>query len=708
MLCCLNPDCPSPINPDTNQYCQSCSAPLTPLLRGHYRVTRVLSDEGGFGKTYLAEDVDKLNERCVVKQLAPKVQGTWALNKAIELFKEEAKRLQELGRHSQIPTLLAYFEQDSYLYLVQEFIEGQNLFKELQHCTQFSEAQIRELFMHVLPVLNFIHEHGVIHRDIKPQNIMRRLPQYTVFRSSSESTSGIPLRGGDIVLIDFGASKQLTATVQTKPGTTIGSFGYSPIEQINGGEAYPASDLFSLGATCFHLLTGVSPFQLWTEYGYSWVNSWRQHLRQNVSDELGQVLDKLLKKDIHQRYQSAEEVQRDLDTFNTGTPSTLPAPQIPLPRLTTNKHQFASNRLPQSSPLKQLLNKLTSVFSVFEQSTKLTKSLIVSSAVLLVSLAGTQIYGYMRYKIFPTAPTFLINSLPSSAFLQQTISAHSGHVMSVAINQDRKVLASSSTDKTIKLWNIETGEEIRTLQGHNQSVMKVTFSSDGKTLVSGSSDRTAKLWNVETGQQIRTFVGHTDSITDLAFSPDKKTLATSSADKTIKLWNIASGEEIRTLRGHTNRVTSVAFSPDGKVIAAGSSDKTTKLWNVATGEEFRTFKGHNDTVTQIAFSPDGNQIATAGADKVIKLWNVSNGQEYRMLRGHTDTIWSVAFSFDSTMLASASGDTMIKLWNPFSGEEIRTLRGHNSRIWSIAFTTDAKMLASGSEDGTIKVWRVTP
>ncbi|BAZ09814.1 protein kinase [Calothrix sp. NIES-4071] len=703
MLCCLNPDCPSPINPDAHQYCQSCSAPLTLLLRGHYRVTKVLSDEGGFGRTYLAEDVDKLNERCVVKQLAPKVQGTWALNKAIELFKEEAKRLQELGRHSQIPTLLAYFEQDNYLYLVQEFIEGQNLFKELQQRAQFNEAQIRELFMYVLPVLSFIHEHGVIHRDIKPQNIMRRALQYSTFRSTSSTpTSGIHKRGGDIVLIDFGASKQLTATVQTKPGTTIGSFGYSPIEQINGGEAYPASDLFSLGATCFHLLTGVSPFQLWTEYGYSWVNSWRHHLRYSVSDELGEVLDKLLKKDINQRYQSAEEVQRDLEDATTTTPSG----QIPLPSLSTQR-RFSSQTSSKPSPLAQLLDKFAFIRSASLANTKRTKSLLISSAVLLVSLTGTQIYGYMRYKIFPTAPTFLINSLPSSVFLQQTISAHSGYVMSVAISQDRRTLASGSTDKTIKLWSID-GEEIRVLKGHNQSVMKIAFSPDGKTLASGSNDRTAKLWNIETGQEIRTFVGHSDSISDLAFSPDKKTLATSSADKTIKLWNIATGEEIRTLRGHTSRVTSVAFSPDGKVIAAGSNDKTIKLWNISTGEEFRTLKGHNDTVTQIAFSPDGNQIASAGADKIIRLWNVSNGQEYRMLRGHTDTIWSVAFSFDSTTLASASSDTTIKLWNPFTGEEIRILQGHNSRVWSIAFSTDGKTLVSGSEDGTIKIWRVTP
>ncbi len=330
MICCLNPDCPNPQNSKGIRYCQSCGTQLIPLLRGRYGIAKLLSDEGGFGRTYLAEDVDKLNEHCVVKQLAPKVQGTWALNKAKQLFEEEAKRLQELGKHPQIPTLLAYFEQDNNLYLVQEFIDGQNLLKELEVRLTYSEREIRELLLDLLPILNFIHERGVIHRDIKPQNIMQRSPQLPLKRgTNSPLTSG---SGEDLVLIDFGASKQLTATVQTKPGTTIGSHGYSPVEQIKGGEAYPASDLFSVGATCFHLLTGISPFQLWVDHGYGWVADWRQYLRIPVSSELGEVLDKLLKKDIQERYQSAAQVISDL----TLQPPTLRvSPTQPVPQQIT-------------------------------------------------------------------------------------------------------------------------------------------------------------------------------------------------------------------------------------------------------------------------------------------------------------------------------------------------------------------------------------
>ncbi len=310
MLCCLNPDCPSPLNPDGNVFCQSCSVPLIKLLGGRYKVTNLLSSEGGFGRTYLAEDVHKLDESCVVKQFAPKVQGTWALKKAVELFKEEAKRLQELGEHPQIPTLFAYFEQDHNMYLVQQFIDGQNLLKELDTQGIYGEAEIRKLLLDLLPVLKLLHERKVIHRDIKPQNIIR---------CKSDNR---------LVLIDFGASKQLTATVYTQMGTTIGSHGYSPVEQIKGGKAYPASDLFSLGATSFHLLTGVSPFHLSIDHGFGWVTSWEEYLKSPISSELAKILDKLLKKEIEDRYQSADEVIEDL-TRKAAPPPPLPPTQPP-------------------------------------------------------------------------------------------------------------------------------------------------------------------------------------------------------------------------------------------------------------------------------------------------------------------------------------------------------------------------------------------
>ncbi|MEG4959709.1 bifunctional serine/threonine-protein kinase/formylglycine-generating enzyme family protein [Microcoleus sp. K4-B3] len=254
---------------------------------------------GGFGRTYLAKDIDRLNQRCVVKQLAPNFQGTWESSKARELFQQEARQLQQLGQHPQIPSLDAYFEEGNYLYLVQQFIDGDNLLTLFPNQGIWQESQVKQLLLELLPVLKFIHEQKIIHRDIKPENIMCR-------RSD-----------GVLVLIDFGVSKQLSGTVISRQGTQIGSHGYAPLEQMQGGEAYAASDLFSLGATAFHLLTGVHPYGLWTEHGYSWTGNWQQHLKTPIDKELELILSKLLAQDIQQRYQSAEEVLRDFQRQST-------------------------------------------------------------------------------------------------------------------------------------------------------------------------------------------------------------------------------------------------------------------------------------------------------------------------------------------------------------------------------------------------------
>ncbi len=680
MSCCLNPDCPNPLNPDGKQSCQTCRTPLVLLLRNRFRVMRVLSDEGGFGRTYLAEDVDKLNERCVIKQLAPKFHGNWALTKAMELFQKEAQRLQQLGEHPQIPTLLAYFEEDNYLYLVQQFIDGQNLLKELQQRKAYSGLEIQELMLDLLPVLKFIHERGVIHRDIKPQNIIHRKSDRRFY------------------LIDFGSSKQLTARVQMKSRTTIGSHGYSPIEQIKDGAAYPASDLFSLGATCFHLLTGVSPFQLWMEHGYSWVRDWRQYLRSPVSSELDQVLDRLLKKDIQQRYQSVNEAIRDLtpkqsSQLSTGAASPVTPPPTQLPYL---PRQYAI--------LRNLLLSGTAILLLGSGKFWYRQYLHIETRIS--SILTQPNHRLTNKEAILTQP---LKTPLENFFLAHTFNEHSNSVLSVAISPDGKTIVSNSND-TIKLWSLATKQEICALNGHSDRVNVVAINPDGQILASGSDDNTIKLWNLATGQEIQSLVGHSDSIHALAFTPithdQAGMLASGSDDNTIKLWNLATGEQIRTLIGHSSWVRSVAFSPDGKTLVSGSFDRTIKVWDSATGKLILTLPELSGKVISVAISPDGKTLASVGFDRTIKLWNLATGEQIRTLIGHSGKVASVAFSPDGQTLASSSFDRTIKLWNLATGKPIRTLVGHSDSVYALAFSQDGKILISGSEDNTIKIWSV--
>ncbi|MHC5723126.1 MAG: protein kinase domain-containing protein, partial [Nostoc sp.] len=607
MICCLNPDCPNPLNPNGKKFCQSCSTPLVSLLRNRFRVIRVLSDEGGFGRTYLSEDVDKLNERCVIKQLAPKFQGTWSQKKAMELFAEEAQRLQDLGEHPQIPTLLAYFEQEGCLYLVQQFINGENLLKELEQRKPYNSREIQSTLLDLLPILKFIHDRKVIHRDIKPENIIR------------DKTDG------RLSLIDFGSSKQFTAKVQQKSGTSIGSHGYSPLEQIRDGKAFPASDLFGLGATCFHLLTGNSPFQLWMESGYSWVSNWREYLRSPLTPELDFVIDKLLKKDIQERYQSADEVLKDL----------IPKQLLALPPAGKSSGKIPPTKapyLPKSSPLLRIL-------------------ILISALILLFGFRESWYKNFRQIQINLFSRLSQHNSSgKDDAFLGQspkitlgkvslanTLQGHENSVLSVAISPDGKTIASSGDDRTIKLWNLATGKQISSLNGYSQQVNVVVISPDGKTLVSGSNDNTIKIWNLATRKLIRTLDGHSDSVHALAISADSQTMVSGSDDNTIKIWDLATGEQIRTLVGHTFWVRSVAISPDGLILASGSFDKTIKIWNLTKGYSIRTLEGNFQTVTAVAISPDGKTLASASRDRTIKLWNLVTGREIRTLAGHANT-----------------------------------------------------------------------
>lgn len=282
------------MNLDSRKTCQNCGSPLVALLRNRFKVQRVLG-QGGFGRTYLAEDRDNLNALCVVKQLVPSTQSTWAMEKATQLFAQEAQQLQNLGPdYPQIPTLIAYFQEGGFLYLVQQFINGKNLSQELQEQDVFSEYKIRLLLQEILPVLQFIHSRGVIHRDIKPDNIIR-----------CDDT-------GNLVLIDFGVSRSLQANMMARSGTIVGSFGYAPPEQIHEGIAYPASDLFSLGVTCFYLLTNQFPGDLLADENYNWINHWQDWVKIRLSPELILILNKLLQIDYRQRYQSATDISLPL------------------------------------------------------------------------------------------------------------------------------------------------------------------------------------------------------------------------------------------------------------------------------------------------------------------------------------------------------------------------------------------------------------
>ncbi|MEA5502573.1 serine/threonine-protein kinase [Halotia wernerae UHCC 0503] len=299
------------------KYCTTCGMPL--ILDGRYIPINLLG-RGGFGAAFLARDRRIPGIRtCVVKQFQPVGDLTSTqLQLAQQLFEREAEVLAQIGNeHEQIPELFAFFpvtvpslqpgQEDQFFYLVQEYIDGQNLEEELIQKGRFSEQQVLQVLQEILNVLKFVHDKNILHRDIKPSNIMRR-------------------RDGRLFLLDFGAVKQVTNASSNRSGSSTGiySMGFAPPEQMAGREVYPSTDLYALAVTILTLLTGQEATQLFDAHSNQW--QWRMHVTINL--RLADILDKMLLSAANQRFQSADEILKVL-SHQLIPPTLLPQPIKP-------------------------------------------------------------------------------------------------------------------------------------------------------------------------------------------------------------------------------------------------------------------------------------------------------------------------------------------------------------------------------------------
>ncbi len=283
---------------------------------------------------------------------------------------------------------------------------------------------------------------------------------------------------------------------------------------------------------------------------------------------------------------------------------------------------------------------------------------------------------------------------------------HNGPVYLVRYSSDGKLLASAGIDKLVKLWDTETGREVRQLQGHTETVYALAFAPDGKTLVSGSRDKTVRLWDVASGKEIGQFKGHEAMVLAVAFAPDGKTVASESHDMTVRVWEVGTLKELFRVPGHkSNGTSNVVFSPDGSALATVDDEHAVRLWDAKTGKPLAACKGHASDMESVAFFPDGKHLVTGSVDLSIRLWNAETGAEERKIGGFKNWINAVAVSPDGKTLAAGSQEPVIRLFDT-EGKELRQLKGHIDRVKSVTFAPDGKTLASGSLDGTVRFWSV--
>ncbi len=346
----------------------------------------------------------------------------------------------------------------------------------------------------------------------------------------------------------------------------------------------------------------------------------------------------------------------------------------------------------------------------------------------------------------------------TDATVTQTLGPFDGDVFSLNVSTDgKRLIAANSQEKTVRLWDLESGREVQSPQpggklgplvdlnlhggllwsaaflpgtddvltvggsdarlwdaktgrekmsfSRHDAVASAHFSPKGDLIVTGSWDGSAKIWNATTGKVVRKLEGgHTSFVNTAVFSPDGQFILTASDDGTAKLWNVATGEVTKSLDGHKDRVRWATFSTDGRFIITTSSDETARLWEADSGKFVREFKGHKYAVLCAEFSKDGQWLVTGGEDNSARVWNVETATSLLTLSGHTASVTSVAFSPDLARVISGSQDQVAKLWDSKTGKEILTLSRHTEDVTSVTFSPDGRQVLTGSRDGTAVIW----
>ena len=279
-------------------------------------------------------------------------------------------------------------------------------------------------------------------------------------------------------------------------------------------------------------------------------------------------------------------------------------------------------------------------------------------------------------------------------------------IRAYAFSPDGKRALTGARDRTVQLWDVETGRCLRVLQGHTDEVWSVAWSTDQRLTLSGAMDRTVRLWDVETGRCLRVLEGHTHTPMSLAWNADQRRALSGANDNTLRLWDMETGRCLRVFEGHARHVFAVAWSGDQRRALSGSYDNTVRLWDVEMGRCLRVFEGHMAQVRGVAWSRDQRRALSGSYDNTVRLWDVEMGRCLRVLEGHTGLVMSVAWSADDRYALSGSSDNTVRLWDVEMGRCLRVLEDHASVVVSVAWSGDQRRAFSGDENGGIRVWNL--
>lgn len=656
------------------------------MLQNRYRVMRLISSDSGFGKVYEAYE---RSEPKILKVLKADFNHN---AKVIDLFQQEARVLSQL-QHPGIPQVEAdgyftFIPSDSSQPLhciVMEKIDGPNLrqWMQQQGNNPISEKQALDWLYQLVEVLHLIHHQNYFHRDIKPENIM--------LRSS-----------GQLVLVDFGAARHITATYLAQLGqsggiTALSSAGYTPPEQEQG-QAVPQSDFYALGRTLIYLLTAKHPTDSGIYNSFSNEFNWRTAVPQ-LSPRFAQLLDRMISPRAMDRPPDTQAILTELQALQTAASSSRPLSRNITSTVPSSEFTQPDNHTAWQS---QLLTQMRSRSS--------WQSRFIGLAVLglLVTLTAGIWHGVQQETWFPWNGSPSVPAEVATVNPLQVLQGHANPINALLLTLGNNQLISASADKTVKVWDLTSGEVLQTLRGHTSFINAIAVSPDGQQLASGSADGEIRLWDLASGETRQTFADSSVSINALAITRNGQQIISGNAEGVIQRWDLSTGDLLDTWTAHTSAINALAVSPSNQLLASGSADKTIRLWDLNSGEAIHVLSGHASFVNAIQFSPDGADLISGSADTTLRLWDVETGALEKTLPAHTSYVNDLAISSDGSLVLSAGADRSVKFWDVRTGELQLDTVGYTNHIDHLVIHPQGFIITASIDSPDIEIWTLPP